>query len=377
MTGDLRALRAYLAGTAQQGVVRRVADGTQVGLAVAIVAVNGASAAGAVPRVVPRVVTVRSGFEIPESHRRGDEPLPHRDALPGAPFDPQRFRTLQDGVRAVAEGRAGLALRYVEQLYSFGDRYRDPHELFGGARSLVVGYLALVREAPLRMGDGESGAEWRDLYDFFPWEDWRDERPHLLDSVIRPALARWVAAAPDEPSRARRGERAGMAFALDGAAWDSERVLERYELLYEAGLVVEAFRDHDLARRAGVETASARPEMPRALGRPMARDGRRILATALERLRGKLKYRPIVFELLPPTFTLNQLQQVVEALSGERLHKQNFRRLMISGGLVEPTGRFESQTGGRPAELHRFRRHAILERTSTGAVEPTDGPLED
>ena len=345
---------------------------TQVGLAVAIVAVTGAATGGAGAGAVPRVVTVRSGFEIPESHRRGDDPLPHRDALPGAPFDPARFRTLQDGVRAVAEGTAGLGLRYVEQLYSFGDRHRDPHELFGGPRSLVVGYLALVREAPLRIDGGEWGAEWRDLYEFFPWEDWRDERPHLLDSVIRPALARWVAAAPDEPSRARRGERASMAFALDGGTWDSERVLERYELLYEAGLVVEAFRDHDLARRTGVEGTSTRLDIPRALGRPMARDGRRILATALERLRGKLKYRPIVFELLPPTFTLHQLQQVVEALSGERLHKQNFRRLMISGGLVEPTGQFESQTGGRPAELHRFRRSAILERTSTGAAPPVE-----
>ena len=314
---------------------------------------------------VPRVVTVRSGFEIPESHRRGDEPPPHRDALPGAPFAPDRFRTLQDGVRAVAEDTAGLALRYVEQLYTFGDRHRDPHELFGGPRSMVVGYLALVRQDPLR----GAGAAWHDLYGFFPWEDWRDERPHLLDTVIVPALERWIAVAPDAASRARRGERAGLAFALDGVVWDAERVLERYELLYEAGLVVEAFRDRDLARRAGVEGAGVgRVDMPRALGRPMARDGRRVLATALERLRGKLKYRPIVFELLPPTFTLHQLQQVVEALSGERLHKQNFRRLMISGGLVEPTGQFESQTGGRPAELYRFRRSAILERTSSGAV---------
>lgn len=351
-----------------------MSEETRVGLAAAIVAVNGESAG--VPGspgggAVPRVVSVPSGFEVPESHRRGDEPPPHRDALPGAPFDPERFRTLQDGVRAVAEDTAGLALRYVEQLYSFGDRFRDPHELFGGPRSLVVGYLALVREAPLRT----AGAAWRDLYELFPWEDWREERPALLTTVIGPALERWIAAAADEPSRARRRERAAVAFALDGADWDSERVLERYELLYEAGLVVESFRDRDLARRAGVAVAesAARLDMPRALGRPMARDGRRILATALERLRGKLKYRPIVFELLPPTFTLNQLQRVVEALSGERLHKQNFRRLMISGGLVAPTGLFESQTGGRPAELFRFRRRAILERTSTGALGAAAG----
>ena len=60
----------------------------------------------------------------------------------------------------------------------------------------------------------------------------------------------------------------------------------------------------------------------------MALDHRRILATALGRLRGKLKYRPVVFELLPSAFTLLQLQRVVEALAGVRLHKQNLRRLV-------------------------------------------------
>jgi len=59
----------------------------------------------------------------------------------------------------------------------------------------------------------------------------------------------------------------------------------------------------------------------------MALDHRRLLATALGRLRGKLKYRPVVFELLPTTFSLLRLQRVVEALAGVRLHKQNFRRL--------------------------------------------------
>src|SRR5213592_4948627 len=85
-------------------------------------------------------------------------------------------------------------------------------------------------------------------------------------------------------------------------------------------------------------------------GVAMALDHRRILATALGRLRGKLKYRPVVFELLPPTFTLLQLQRVVEALAGVRLHKQNFRRLVETGGLVEGTGQQHAETGGRPAE---------------------------
>jgi hypothetical protein len=316
----------------------------------------------------PRIVVVRSAFEMPSGFDGDASPPLHRDALPGAPYDAERFRTLQDAVRGVAEGFAGLNLRYVEQLYTFGDRYRDPHELFAGPRAIAVAYLALVREAPL---SGEAKAEWRSLYEFFPWEDWRKERPGLIDHSILPALARWTQAGADDGVRARRRERAQLAFGTGGVPWDPERVLERYELLYEAGLVVEAYRDRSLERLAGVGPAPAPREMPRALGRPMARDGRRVLASALERLRGKLKYRPIVFELLPPAFTLNALQRVVEALNGETLHKQNFRRLMISGGLVEPTGTYESRTGGRPAELYRFRRQVIHERT------PARGSIED
>ena len=70
----------------------------------------------------------------------------------------------------------------------------------------------------------------------------------------------------------------------------------------------------------------------------MALDHRRMLATAIGRLRGKIKYRPVVFELMPPAFTLLELQRTVEALAGVRLHKQNFRRLVEAEGLVEETG---------------------------------------
>ena len=74
------------------------------------------------------------------------------------------------------------------------------------------------------------------------------------------------------------------------------------------------------------------------LGRPMMFDHRRILATAMSRLRGKLKYRPVIFELMPESFTLFDLQRVVEAILGSYLHKQNFRRLVENAGLVEPAG---------------------------------------
>jgi hypothetical protein len=155
-----------------------------------------------------------------------------------------------------------------------------------------------------------------------------------------------------------RGQRLRIAFGLEGAAWDEEKVLERYELLYEAGLVEEARRD-------GRASALVRPPLP-ALGEPMRFDHRRILATAIARLRGKLKYRPVIFELMAPEFTLTELQRTVEAISGHRLHKQNFRRLVETAALVEPTGDMSTATGGRPAALFRFRREVLQERPAPG-----------
>ena len=135
-------------------------------------------------------------------------------------------------------------------------------------------------------------------------------------------------------------------------------MLDRYELLYEAGLVEEARRD-------GREAALVRNNPP-VLGEPMRFDHRRVLATAIARLRAKLKYRPVVFELMPAEFTLTELQRMVEAISGRRLHKQNFRRLVEAAALVEPTGSSSALTGGRPAALFRFRREVVQERPASG-----------
>ena len=134
-------------------------------------------------------------------------------------------------------------------------------------------------------------------------------------------------------------------------------MLDRYELLYEAGLVEEARRD-------GRETV-ARAQVP-PLGESMRFDHRRILATAIARLRAKLKYRPVVFELMRAEFTLTELQRTVEAISGRHLHKQNFRRLVETAALVEPTGETSTATGGRPAAIYRFRRDVTQERPAPG-----------
>jgi hypothetical protein len=306
----------------------------------------------AVTREVPRFLAVKSaGTGLPV-------PL---DALPFGPFDPERDRTLELGLRRWVREKTGIEIGYVEQLYTFGNRNRDPREIRGGPRVISVAYLALAREVPL---SGTAGAVWRDWYRYFPWEDWRSGRPAAIAGEIAPALKRWIATAPDPAARRERQERCDIYFGLGGAPWVTERVLDRYELLYEVGLAAESDRDRQIQQQ--YPRGRIKSQLPAPLGEPMAFDHRRILATALGRLRGKLKYRPVVFELLPATFSLLQLQRVVEALAGVKLHKQNLRRLVESGGLVEGTGRLDLQTGGRPAELFRFRREVLRERPASG-----------
>ena len=253
-------------------------------------------------------------------------------ALPFGPFDPATDRTFELALRAFVTAQTGFRLGFVEQLYTFGDLGRASPRATPGPdrrREVSVGYLALTREAA-----ETPDARWTPVFDLFPWEDRRGGAPVVIDGIAE-GLARWSGA------DAQRRARADALFALSpGRRWNEERVLERYELLYEAGLVAEAARDRD-------------EPSPPPLGRAMASDHRRVLATGLGRLRSKLKYRPVLFDLTPDTFSLFELQAAAEGISGLTLHKQNFRRGVERAGLVEPTG-VMSATGGRPAELFRF-----------------------
>lgn len=279
-------------------------------------------------------------------HREGRE-----DALPFGPFDPLEHRTLESGLRTWVGQQAQLDLGYAEQLYTFGDRGRHQRDPDEPARIVSVGYLALTRQSGQLKAPNTM---WRDWYRYFPWEDWRVTKPTLIDEVIMPALRLFVKSGGDATDQRR--DRVRLTFGTDGLPWDEEKVLERYELLYEAGLVQEAVRDGRVAASSNAP----------AMGTSMIYDHRRILATAIARLRGKMKYRPVVFELMPTAFTLFALQRSVEAISGVRLHKQNFRRLVEGQGLVEGTGKFAQISRGRPAELFRFRREVLRERPAPG-----------
>ena len=294
---------------------------------------------------VPRILTLRGAAD-------------QRPTLPFGQLDTERDRTLEIGVRRWVRERTGLELGYVEQLYTFGDLNREQSE---PARVLSVTYLALIQEPS---SPSSPDTWWQDWYQLFPWEDWRDGRPNLLDDAILPRLNHWASRADDDLMRLRR-ERIAVAFGTGLSSWDPERALDRYELLWEAGLFEEYHQDQAVltGKRANIEDLQLAP------GRPLAFDHRRIVATAISRIRGKIQYRPVVFELLPDTFTLLQLQHLVEALNGTRFHKQNFRRLVERAGLVEGTGQ-TARTGGRPAELFRFRRDVLLERPFPGVGLP-------
>jgi len=287
----------------------------------------------------------------------------HGLALPAGYLDDALDRTLEQGVRRLVGQEVGINVRYFEQLYTFGNRERAH-----GHRALAVAYLAL---APFQPVEGPANPEWTSYYDLFPWEDWREGRPAVIDEVIVPAVENWLAASPPEALPTRR-ERAELTFGIGQARWDPVRVLDRYELAFEVGLVAESNTQGPASatftRTENGKTSVKAHEVSSCsgLGLALAMDHRRIAAAALERLRGKLAYRPVVFEVLPDTFTLSTLQRVVEAFSGQQLHKQNFRRLVASANLVEPTGTSYALTGGRPAELYRFRREVLRERPAPG-----------
>jgi len=270
------------------------------------------------------------------------------DALPSGPFE-VAHPSLQSGLRGWVEQRTGHALGYLEQLYTFADRERGAG--LGAERRISISYLGLTRAEAAAV----AGAGWRRWYDYFPWEDRRQPASPTLEGSIEPQLKRWVSTGGARAAIDVRATRAAIAFGLDGRRWNEDLALQRYELLYEAGLVAEA-----KAAAAGVDR----------LGRAMVADHRRILATGIARLRAKIKYNPVVFELMPPTFTLLQLQRCVEAIAGMNLHKPNFRRLIEQQQLVEETGEMVAETGGRPAKAFRFREAVKEERAVAGTKLP-------
>ena len=256
------------------------------------------------------------------------------ELLPNGLLAPLRH-SLQAGVRMWVAKQTSQPMGYVEQLYTFVDTSRQNEQ---GLPVLYVSYLGLVHEAADNILHPD--AKWQDCYCYFPWEDLRSAgRQH---ETIVSHLRIWANLADTEEMRQKRLKRIHLCWGVEPENWSEEYVLQRYEMLYESGLIAEA--------------AESQSNFDFALtGQPMRHDHRRVLATALSRLRAKIKYRPVIFELMPPEFTLLQLQNSVEAISGRLLHKQNFRRQIQQQNLIEPSDTGVSGSKGRPAQLYRFR----------------------
>ena len=136
-----------------------------IGLSAVIVAVTEAA---------PFVVVTRGGAGAPAG-------------LPFGPFDPAGDRTLELSLRGWVREQTGFEIGYVEQLYTFGDRGReaplDDIQVSSPDRVISISYLALT---PSQAALERARATWRDWYEFFPWEDWREGRPAAIDRDIAP-----------------------------------------------------------------------------------------------------------------------------------------------------------------------------------------------
>lgn len=260
--------------------------------------------------------------------------------LPWGRYNPQNHKTMEQGLRHWVNEQTDLELNYVEQLYTFGDQgrfsYGNPNR-----HILTTGYIASVAYDSIN----DVSVTWNSIYDHFPWEDFRNDRPAIIDQFIVPNLLEWSDSQETK-------DRIIACFGTPQDIWNDETVLERFELMYEANLVFEAIRDANENMDAVTYVRSKETKLP--TGRYMQYDHRRILATALGKMRSNIKYRPVIFQLMPQVFTLFDLQKATEAILGYKLHKQNFRRYVEREKLAIPAGGMRNQPSGRPAKLYCY-----------------------
>jgi hypothetical protein len=264
--------------------------------------------------------------------------------------------SLQKSLREWVHQQTGIQPGHTEQLYTFADTHTD-----GGYRRVRISYMTCLppttertaENSPLRpvrfSTNGSPVNSLVSFYEYFPWEDRRHPAHAARLAPLLRALKLWAG------QDAVRLQRCVTTFGLAGHTWRDELVLSRYELLWEAGLVQEATRQSEPTCDAGLS---------------MCHDYRHVLATALSRIRAKIRYTPIVFDLLASHFTLLHLQQAMEALAGRPMHKQNFRRLVLQQSLLEESEQMDVSGPGRPARLYAAGDHVQDNCYLAGAKSP-------
>ena len=312
---------------------------------------------------------------------RAKDPFGGLDAWPGGFMDWTDADTRVTAVRELCEETGVSAPEFVEALGSYSRNGRDPRQFAGhrdesgewiprGARVTTAAYLMLTRDphgaAAPTAADDAARAHWADVYDYLPWEDLRADGRQARLARVAGVLDGWAHTAPDGVERVRD------LFGL--AEWNEERTAERWALLMEARLVPEARRD-----RWGRADARAEDAL---FGREMAFDHRQMLADALGRVRGKIKYTPAALQALTgPQATLDELQAACEAIAGRPLHRSNFRRAVAPAEhgksraprIVARTGKRRPREGKGPGvapEIYAFLPDAVRARLDTSIRFP-------
>ncbi|WP_145415021.1 NrtR DNA-binding winged helix domain-containing protein [Paenibacillus xylanexedens] len=233
--------------------------------------------------------------------RRGGHPYLGQWALPGGFVSMDE--SLEDAARRELQTETGLDDIYLEQLYTWGDVGRDPR-----TRVISCSYMALVdsSELELQAGDDASDASW-----FRVEQKLIEEKRHIHE-------------------RGRVTERR-LQLILSNETEQLSAVVETKEQI------------EGRARNSKLSIVHVQG---------IAFDHAQIIHYALERLRSKIEYTDIAFNLMPEKFTLTALQKVYEIISGKKLLAAAFRRKMTDW--VIETGEYASSAGHRPSRLYRL-----------------------
>src|SRR5438552_18597695 len=183
----------------------------------------------------------------------------------------------------------------------------------------------------------------------------------LIERALEPFKGRWalpggfvrVDEALDEAARRELEEEAGLSKVFLEQLYTFGAIDRdpRERVVSVAYYALVKLSDHRV--KAATDAANA-AWFPISGVPKLAFDHAEILATALARLKGKVRYEPIGFELLPPKFTLSQLQHLYEAVLGNELDKRNFRKKVLSFGLLVPLKETQMTGRHRPAQLFKF-----------------------
>lgn len=238
--------------------------------------------------------------------QRGVHPYLGSWALPGGFVRPDE--TTEQAARRELMEETGLDQVYMEQLYTFSDPGRDPRTWV-----MSCSYMALIDSSQVRIeaGDDADNARW--FHISFHLMDEHTDYPVPTDG--------------EEP-KVIRTQHYKLELTQDSTCLSS--VIEKSMTKTENGTFIE----YKITENNG-----------------LAFDHARIITYALERLRGKVEYSGLALHLMPPEFTLTQLQQVYEVILGKRLLKAAFRRKAAS--LVEETDSYTGNEGHRPSRLYR------------------------